>query len=209
MKTSFIAVLHIGSPSDYITVYIVGGRVLTSLQNNATVFINPDPSLATLSGALELLDTLIKSKNGSDEIDQKIDDQSLKVYNLLKDLAFYVNKIAKGDKTIIILSGFECKEESIPHEIPGKVQIDRIENGSTEHSAKIFVKSVADADRYNVEMTYTSNDPDSFKIALVAVSRHNMEIQNLLRGKEVFLRISAGNTHGFGPHSDIVGFIPQ
>jgi len=209
MKTSFIAVLHIGSHNDYITVYIVGGRVLTGLQNNPTVFANPDPSLASLSGALELLDTLIKSKDGSDDINLKIDAQSLKVYELLKELVFYVNKIAKGDKIIINLSGFECKEESIPHEIPGKAQIDRIENGSTEHSAKIFVKAVADADRYNVETTYTPNDPDSFKMALVAVSRHNMEVQNLLRGKEVSFRISAGNTHGFGPHSDIVGFIPQ
>ena len=209
MKTSFVAVLHIGSSKDSQSIYLVGGRVYTALLANTTTFKTPDPSLSTVLTELTKLDSLIKSQDGSDNLVQALQNQSELVYKILKNLCFYVNKVADGDKTIIGLSGFDCKSEASQHNIPEKTIIKRIENGSVEHSAKIYIIKPAGADRYNVEISSTPTIDDSWKMALNAVPSINMEINGLTRGQEIWVRVKAGNTHGWGPFSEMVGFVPQ
>jgi len=209
MKTSFMAVLHIGSSKDSTAVLLLAGRIVAALTTNKTTFPEPDPTLVDFGTRVTLLDTYIKSKDGSDLNKQTIVKQSQLVYDDLKDLANYVNKIAKGDKAIIILSGFDFDSEAVEHSIPEKVIIKRIENGSTEHSAKIYVIPDADADRYMVETTTTPSDANSWKLVLNSVPSNKLEIPSLSRGTEIFIRVAAGNTHGWGPHSDATGFIPQ
>jgi len=209
MKTSFVAVLHLGSSKDSANIYLVGGRVYTAMMANQSTFTNPDPALADFLIELTALDTLLKSQDGSTKLAQALANQSESVYNYLKSLCFYVNKVANGDKTIIGLSGFDCKLEANQHNIPEKAIIKRIENGSTEHSAKIYCFLLDDADRYNVDISSTPNDASSWKQVLNAVSSKRLEVSGLIRGQEQWFRISGGNTHGWGPHSDAVGFVPQ
>jgi hypothetical protein len=209
MKTSFVAVLHIGSSKDSQNVYLVGGRVYTALSANTTTFKTPDPALTIVLPELTKLDSLIKSQDGSDKLVQALQNQSELVYKMLKNLCFYVNTVADGDKTIIGLSGFDCKSEASQHNIPEKVIIKRIDNGSVEHSAKIYIIKPAEADRYNVEITTTPADDNSWKMVLNAVPSINLEITGLTRGQEIWTRVKAGNTHGWGPFSDVVAFVPQ
>jgi len=209
MKTSFVAVLHIGSSKDSASIYVLGGRILTALLANQTIFPKPDPELEAFSDELKVLDSLMKAQDGSDRLVQALANQCELVYASIKSFCFYVNKVAKGDKTIIGLSGFDCKQEASEHPIPDKAIIKRIQDGSTEHSARIFVYVLDSADRYNAEMTTTPNNPDSWKLVLNAVSSKKLEISGLTRGQEVWFRITAGNTHGWGTHGDAVAFVPQ
>ena len=209
MKTSFFAVLHIGSSKDSKSVLLLAGRIMTALTVNKTIFPAPDPSLTEFTDAITLLDTYIKSRDGSERINQSILSQTQLVYDQLKQIATYVNKIAKGDKAIIILSGFDYDNESTEHGIPSKVIVKRVDDGSSEHSAKIFVIPESNADRYMVEITTTPNDAGSWKLVLNSVPSNKLEIPELVRGVEIFIRVTAGNTHGWGPHSDVISFIPR
>jgi len=209
MKTSFVAVLHIGSLKDTQNIYVLGGRVCTAMQAQQTIFSDPDPSMTEFLKELTALDNLIKSQDGSDKLAQALVKQTEKVYQYLKNLCFYTNKVANGDKQIIGLSGFDCRLDASLHGIPDKAIIKRIENGSVEHSAKIYIIIPADADRYNVEISLTPNDDKSWKMVLNAVSSINLEITGLTRGQEIWIRVTAGNTHGWAAHSDVVSFVPQ
>jgi len=209
MKTSYYAVLHLNSSEDALSVLLVGGRVLLSLRTNSAKFPNPDPSLDEFAAALNLLDSNLKLNDGGNNVKFSIADESQTVYDYLKDYLSYVNKVAKGDRTIINLSGFDSNIDAVVHSIPLKTVIKRIVNGSTEHSAKIFVYPVDQADRYKVEVTTTPLDPKSFNLVINSVSRNNLEVPALVRAEETFMRVAAGNTHGWGPFSDFVGFVPQ
>jgi len=209
MKTSIVAVLHLASSKDSASIYVLGGRIFTAMFANQTIFPKPDPELEAFSDELKMLDSLMKAQDGSDRLIQSLANQSELVYASIKSLCFYVNKIAKGDKTIIGISGFDCKQEASEHPIPDKAIIKRIEDGSTEHSAKILVFVLDSADRYNVEITTTPIDSESWKLVLNAVSSKKLEITGLTRGQEIWFRVTGGNTHGWGPHGDAVAFVPQ
>jgi hypothetical protein len=209
MKTSFFAVLHIDSSNDSIAVLLVGGRVLAAMTTNQATFPGLDPTLDVFGNAYDILETSLNTKDGSTNLKFKIEKQSKIVYNYLRDYCNYVNFIAKGDKAIVLLSGFDFNNDANEHPVPQKAVIKRIENGKLEHSAKIYIFTDKDADRYNVEMTTNPADPNSITLVINSGPSSSLEINSLTRGVEVFFRITAGNTHGWGPHSDFVGFIPQ
>jgi len=209
MKVS-TAVLHLAG-KDPQKVYQLGGKVYTSLTSNPSVFIQSEPTLLELNTETIKLDTLLKSKDGSKQKNQAILDQTDVVYTILKSLAAYTNKIANGDKSIILLSGFDCNNEPTTHDIPGKAIIKRLEDGNTSCSVKIFMEALADADRYKVEINTTSNanDPASWKTVLDFGSINRLELKDLPRGQEIFLRVSGGNTWGWGIASESASFIPR
>jgi hypothetical protein len=54
---------------------------------------------------------------------QAIDDQTEVVYGMLKLEIIYVNKVADCDMAIILHSGFDCNNDPVQHDIPGKALI--------------------------------------------------------------------------------------
>jgi hypothetical protein len=202
----FKAVLHLKS-KEPLKVYQLGGRVLTSLSANPKLFPTTDPPIEVLTAGLTKLDSLIKLKDGSKQINQTIDDQTELVYELLQDYIIYVNKIAKGDKTVIVLSGFDCNEEPVSREIPGKALIKRVEDGTTACSAKIYAEALEYADRYKVEIATSIDGP--WTTMLDFLSLNKLEIRDLARGQTIYIRISGGNNYGWGIPSEPVVFIPR
>lgn len=202
----FKAVLHLKS-KEPLKVYQLGGRVLTGLSANPKLFPTTDPPIEVLTAGLTKLDSLIKLKDGSKQINQTIDDQTELVYELLQDYIIYVNKIAKGDKTVIVLSGFDCNDEPVSREIPGKALIKRVEDGSTACSAKIYAEALEYADRYKVEIATSIDGP--WTTMLDFLSLNKLEIRDLARGQTIYIRISGGNNYGWGIPSEPVVFIPR
>jgi len=207
MKTN-TAVLHLKN-KDALDVSQLSGRVSTNMTANKTLFPNPDPTLEILDGETLKLNTAIKSKDGSKVNNQLIDDQTKVVHGMLKSQAMYVNKVAQGDKAIILHSGFDCNSERTSREIPAKALIKRVEDGNVACSAKIFVEALDEADRYKVELATTPAEPGSWKTVLDFGALNKMEIRNLTRGQEIFIRVTGGNTHGWGIASESVPFIPR
>jgi len=208
MKKTFAAVLHIKTKEPQ-KVYQLAGKVYTNMIANQSTFNNPDPSLSELSTQNGKLDAALKAKDGSKQKNQAIEDQTGVVFSCLKNLASYVTKVAKGDKATILLSGFDCDNEHESHDIPGKVVIKRVEDGSIACSAKIYIEAIDDADRYKVEITSTPTDASSWKTVLDPVSSVKLEITGLTRGQEISIRVTGGNRRGWGTPSEPASFIPR
>jgi len=207
MKTN-TAVLHLKS-KDPQKIYNLSGRVSTSLDAAKTTFPTPDPTLETFKTEITKLDSSIKAKDGSKIKTQAVIDQADVVYSMLKSLIIYVNKVADGDIGIILLSGFDCNNEPVQHDIPGKAVIKRLEDGSVPCSIKIYMDALPDADRYKVETTITPNDPESWETEIDYGSLKRLEIRNLTAAQKIYIRVSGGNTHGWGTPSEPMAFIPR
>ena len=209
IKRSYKATLHIKSNEDAVDVSLLAGKVYAGLLANVAIYKTPDPTLVILKTDLDKLDSSIKNKDGSSQKLQVCKDLSRVVYGHLKNLAAYVDKISNGDKAMILLSGFDSNSDAETHDIPDKPSIGRIEDGKVPCSAKIFMSAVPDADRYKVEVSYTPTDAASWKTLLDPVSISKMELKNLTRAKDVYIRVTAGNTHGWGIPSEPVVFLPR
>lgn len=207
MKTN-MAVLHLKN-KDPQKVYNLAGKVSTNMVTNKLVFPNPDPTMEAFGVEITKLDACIKAKDGSKQKNQALADQAEVVHGMLKSEIIYVNKVADGDKTIILLSGFDCNEDSTVKDIPGKVLIKRIEDGSVSCSAKIYIEALADADRYKVETATALTEVTDWKTVLDFGALNKLEIRNLIRGREIYIRVTGGNTHGWGMPSEPVVFIPR
>ncbi|MDR3651606.1 MAG: fibronectin type III domain-containing protein [Paludibacter sp.] len=207
MKT-YTAVLHLKNKEPQ-KVFQLAGRVSTNLATNKDVYPEPDPPLQTLDKEIENLNIALKAKDGTKQKNQAIIDQVEVVHGMLKSEVIYVNKIAQGDKALILFSGFDCNYDATTHDIPGKALIKRVEDGSTACSAKIYVGALPEADRYKVEITTTPADPVSWTTVLDFGSLNKIEIRDLTRGQEIYIRVTGGNTHGWGISSESVAFIPR
>jgi hypothetical protein len=206
MKTN-TAVLHLKSKEPQ-KVYQLAGKVNTNMVANAQIFPTPNPTMVEFSAETTKLDTFIKAKDGSKPKNQAILDQADVVYMMLKSLLTYVNTVADGEKAIILLSGFDCNNEPTEHDIPGKALIRRVEDGSIACSVKIYAEPIAGADRYKVEISTSLSAPE-WKTVIDFGALNKLVIMNLIRGQEIFIRITAGNRHGWGDHSEPVAFIPR
>jgi len=69
--------------------------------------------------------------------------------------------------------------------------------------------ALADADRYKVETTITPNDPESWETEIDYGSLKRLEIRNLTAAQKIYIRVSGGNTHGWGTPSEPMAFIPR
>ena len=209
MKKTFVAVLHIKTYRESVKVYQLAGRVISAYSSKPEMFKDLADVVEQLSDENAKLDSLIRSKDGSKTKNVTIEDQSLNVYTILKEALILVNKIAKGDKATILLSGFDSNEEYTEHDVPEKPIIKRIVDGKTLQSAKIYADAVLYADRYKLEMSENPADTGSWKTVIDPASVFKLELGNLTRAVEVWFRITAGNCHGWGIASDAVGFIPR
>jgi hypothetical protein len=202
------AVLHLKGKDPQKT-YNLGGRVSTSMEASKSVFPAPNPTLEAFGTELTKLDSAIKAKDGSKIKAQAIIDQTDVVYGMLKLLVFYVNVVADGDIAIILQSGFDCNNEPVQHDVPDKAVIKRIEDGSTPCSAKIYMDSLFNADRYKVETTLTPNDDESWETVIDFGGLTRLEIKDLVALQKIYFRVSGGNTHGWGSPSEPMAFIPR
>lgn len=207
MKTN-TAVLHLKS-KDPQKVYNLAGKVNTSIEAAKTTFPSPVPTTEAFGTEITKLDTTIKAKDGSKVKAQAVIDQTGVVYGMLKSLLIYVNKVADGDITIILLSGFDCNNEPVQHDIPGKALIKRLEDGSVPCSVKIYMDALTEADRYKVETTSTPDDAESWETEIDFGGLKKLEIRDLVAAQKIYIRVSGGNTHGWGVASEPMVFMPR
>ncbi len=202
------AVLHLRTKNPT-KVSLLADKVHAGISANPETFVHPDPGMDELKTELTKLDGFIVAKDGSKLINQAIIDQTDVVHGLLKGLCFYVNKLAKGDKGIILLSGFDCNDQPEERPIPGKVVIRRVVDGKVPCSVKIYIERLANADRYKVEISTDRNNPTLWRTVCDYASLNNLEVRDLLRLQEIYIRITGGNVHGWGMASEPIAFIPR
>lgn len=100
-------------------------RILDSLKEN-TYFPNPTPVLAEIENALEEFVTALSNAGGFDREKVAIKDgKQANLRQMLTELAYYVTQICKGDKAMLLSSGFEINGETAKRQkAPPKLQVD-------------------------------------------------------------------------------------
>jgi len=86
-------------------------RILDSMKQNAQ-FPNAGPLLELIEKALEEYAAALSAAGGRDRVLASIkDDKKAILQALLRELAYYVNQTAKGDKSLLLASGFEINAD--------------------------------------------------------------------------------------------------
>lgn len=100
-------------------------RILDSMKDN-TQFPNPTPAMADVEKALEEYSTALSEAGGLDREKVSIkDDKKAVLKQMLTQLAYYVTQTSKGEKTILLSSGFEINaERGKPQKAPPKLRIE-------------------------------------------------------------------------------------
>ena len=100
-------------------------RIIDSLKNNAQ-FPYPVPALADIEKALLMFVAALSNAGGFDrELVSIKKDKKAILQQLLIELAYYVNHTAKGDKTVLLGSGFDFNaERGRSQKKPPKLQVE-------------------------------------------------------------------------------------
>jgi hypothetical protein len=131
-------------------------RVLENMENNA-VFPNPPAALADLKKLLPELQVALANAEGRDKkmVSIKNDKKAIGL-DLLQILADYVTSIAKGDRTLILESGFDVTREDSGNTEPPSIEKLEVELGLSG-DATIRSKNVTGVKAYIHQ--YTTEPP--------------------------------------------------
>jgi hypothetical protein len=139
-------------------------RILDSLKQN-TQFPNAGPLLELIEKALAEYVVALSNAGGRDRVLVSIkDDKKAILQALLMELANYVTQIAKGDKTLLLASGFDLNADRVTSQksepkmvvkldVPGQITI-RIKRVSR---ARIYVHQYT-ADPITPQSVWTSEN---------------------------------------------------
>ena len=100
-------------------------RILDSLKEN-TQFPNPTPTLADVEKVLQEYVGSLSDAGGLDRLKVSIkDDKKAVLKQMLTELAYYVTQICKGDKALLLGSGFDINANTVKtQKAPPKLQVD-------------------------------------------------------------------------------------
>ncbi len=174
------------------------GKVSSSIDKNP-LFPDPDVLPADIKTASSILLAKYESalNRGKIEIAEMHSAKSI-LLNLLHEEAEYVNKIADGDKEIILKSGFEPTKEPSPALRPEFSVI----LGGEPGQVLLMHKAVKGAAAYLWQFAPDPLPTEEKLWLLAGVSTQaKCVIENLDSGTKYWFRVAAVTTKGMLPHS--------
>jgi hypothetical protein len=155
-------------------------------------------------------------KGGSDLMYDKRNTAILVLYNDLDINCLYVNRLYKGNKEKLLLSGYDVYDESFPVGLPPVPVIGRVVSGETPHSVKFYITNPAGTPGKRrpgvtiiIQMAEDPGDEKNFDTVLQSTNQFKLIVDGLSRGREVFFRVRAKNCNGYSDWTEIRPFIPQ
>ena len=122
-------------------------RNVASKLANPLIFPQVDIPLSTINTLIDEFETaLINSKDGSHVAHLLLQDKIKELDDMFHLLVNYVNKVAKGDETIIAQSGFNASKVPAPHQ---KAEL-AIKSGASSGSVIVDIRAVKGAVAYNI-----------------------------------------------------------
>ena len=137
-------------------------RNIQSKLANTQIFTTPDIPIATITTLIDEYEkALINSKDGSHTATHILSDVEKRLDDMFHLLVYYVNKVAKGNETIIIQSGFNPSQPPTPRQ---KAEI-AVKDGANSGVVIVDIKSVEHAVAYNYvykkELADKYSDPET------------------------------------------------
>lgn len=207
-----------------VAVNALATRVSTGLTTHAATFPNAAAIVAGLVTANTTLGGYIAQAKGNHAVKTQRDSQCVAVFDMLNtQLRPLVDGVAKGDPSIVALSGFDSSAAPTAHTAPNAPTVSRIADGSTPGTAKILLArsrkagllpaKAATSKRdllYTVQTTaYPVTDTSVWKNALEGVSSRDLVLTGLVKGNEIAVRARAEDGSLKSGWSDPFFFLPR
>jgi len=120
-------------------------NVLVKLKINIAIFAQPDENLETVSSLVDALEARsIAASGGGHEATVAMHAAEEKADEAFRVLAAYVDRIAKGDESIIVSSGFDTSKQPIP----AQKQDLTVVSGANSGTVKLVAKAIKGAGSY-------------------------------------------------------------
>jgi hypothetical protein len=180
-------------------------RILDSLKDN-TQFPNPTPALADVEKALQDFTAALSNAGGFDREMVAIKDGKQAILRqMLTELAYYVTQICKGDKAMLLGSGFEINADTArPQKAPPKLRVELGLSGQVTTRVNRVTKAKAYVHQYTVDPL----TPDSVWISETTVKPEHT-FTGLASASKVWLRVIVINKDGESIYWDPVLRIVQ
>jgi len=193
---------------------LVLAHTVFAAMNNNTFFVAHYASVVELEQVMiDFQKKLARSGHYGSPLDTAIKNEARKdLMKIMKELAFYVNKIANGSLVILLSSGFKISHYRKRTNPPEKVIGLRLKDGRKAGQMVLTFQSQPNVRLY--EYRYSKEIDESGEIAwtdevqITTSSRNNL-IAPVIPGQVYFLTARAINTRGVGDWSDPVHWMAR
>ena len=160
-------------------------RIIDSLKEN-TQFPNPLPVVAEIEKALEDYSVALSNAGGRDRVLVSIkDDKKAILQQMLMELAYYVTHTAKGDKSLLLASGFDISaDKTASQKMAPKLEVELDMTGQVT----ISIKKVTGARSYVHQYTADPLTPQSVWISETTLKPEHT-FSGLESGAKIWVRI--------------------
>ncbi len=190
-----------------VTVKALASKVrntITMMTGNPA-FVNPVPSLATVTGIVDKLDAAVQAYDFTrSRLDKdKRDDLFQELKDTYKELGSWVQAESKGDRDLIASAGFETEKERTPiGELPAP---GNVKAKATPFNDRLEVRWSAVKGRNMYYLYMCSGDPNeeaNWKLAF-ATTKNRVLVNDLTPYTTYYFRVTAQGAAGVSPASDV------
>jgi hypothetical protein len=166
------------------------GKVIQDMTKNVALFPNPNPTVAELMKVTEEYRVALYNAQGKDTVMVSIkNDIRAVLRTMLTQLAEYVTSVAKGDRTVLLASGFtlaRAKGEVTSLKPINKLVVDT----ETPEQAVLRVTKVKGARAYVYQYTTGAVGSESQWVSRT-ITEHSCTISGLQPGVKYAFRVIA------------------
>lgn len=193
--------------------YIVRcSAIRSATEENVAIFPTPEPPLATIQTAIELLaarQQAVEQQSGKDATFLR-DEAKDALHPLMVQLAAYVSNVAKGDGEIIISSGFDIvTSASSVGVLPPPQTIKRKVDGEAQGSIRLYWQGVERSSGYVTSIAAVADDGSMGEWSTYKAQRLSHTFTGLVSGQLYAMRVATLSAKAQGAWSIIVTYRPQ
>ncbi|HEY4784799.1 MAG TPA: fibronectin type III domain-containing protein [Bacteroidales bacterium] len=175
-------------------------KVLANLTSNATVFPTPDVELTVLKGVLDKLDAdYLASLGGSHVAIAQMHQSEAEVDEKFRIIAKYVDRIANGNESIILIAGFNPTRQPVPS------LKDHFTAKNSANPGEIILRYKAQPNARSYTWQYSEVNPpvkeEDWKYA-GSSTKAKFTIRNLVNLTKYWFRVAPVTAQGMQPWSE-------
>jgi hypothetical protein len=178
--------------------------VVQKMTENAVVFPNPNPLLATLDDqiATSIAAEVIATDGGKDRTRHR-DEQMQLLTNMMDTQVFYVQTITNGDPEMTALAGMETRKD--PQKQPTPLKPEKLRVTPGDYLGSVYI--IFDPVKYRREYVYQmlrADDTSASWVDIHTSGKFSYLHKGLEQGKVYQFRVFARNASGQSPHSNAI-----
>ena len=182
--------------------------IIASVDGNA-YFLNPTPAIAELLESLGTFSEALTAAGTGDRIRIAEKNKARTALEAkLQELAVYVMMVAKGDKAILVSSGFDLQKEAEPTPPVSAPTGFDVTGGNNPGEVQVRLTGAKNVKHYRHEYT-TAPLTESSSWIVYTNSRRTHLFEGLKKGTEYIFRSAASGKRGALAYSNTVSFIVQ